>query len=393
MIWCSFIFLELTVFLFSLLLLTNTFFFEPAVRFALRCVEKQSGIAITFEKAEGDFRSGYLKLDQITVVRRNHPVSNIDLKAEQADLVLSLPDLLRKNFVFDSLNVSGLKGSWDQISKGDKLKPKHRFMINDLQIVNADIAFCNYSKSKNALKTVIHLDQARIKPLRSRWAIYDLLFRGNVKGSVDHSPFEIRTNGSDNIFHMENISVDLAAEVWGAPFDWFDSGSVDIRIANKISSRESKKTAVNDRLTNSLSKDPVKKGAETADRSEKREFTKSGSIDTELNQLDNETEQGGMDIDWSFVLRNFHVRTPEGTKFKTKTASAPLLLFFNKNSDQISLNFKFHLDNEKLEFSSSEDLKDLFRLIVSQKIFEEIQDSKSKLFKGQSKNEDKHQLP
>ena len=228
MIWISGLALG-GIFLLSLgLILANSFFFEAAVRLALKYVQSRSGIAITFESAKGNILRGRLNMKNVTVVRHQHPVHQMDLKAKEVFLDLSITDFRHRKFIFDKVIVSDMSGSWDQVGKGDKLKPRFKFRINDLEVIRAKFAYRNYSRSSNALKTIIQIEQARIQPLRSGWAICDLLFRSNMRGAVDSSPFQIESKGMNNSFLMNNIPVKLAAAVWDDPFEWFDKGIIDI---------------------------------------------------------------------------------------------------------------------------------------------------------------------
>jgi hypothetical protein len=305
----------------------NTFFFESSLRFSLRQIKNRTNIAITFDKAEGNFWTGKIQLNNVSVLRQNHKISEFDLQGNNIELDLSMVNLLRWSFVFESVKISGFKGTWEQVGKSDKLKPRKNFRIDRLSMEDIQIDFTDHTLEKEPFKTVIKLDNMESVPLRSHWAMFDILFRSRGHGSVNGIPFKVDSEKGKHFCSADNLPVEFLAHYLRI-FDWFDNGKVDLLIEDKV-------------------------------------------------------DKGEVVIHWSLILHDFHAKVPEEANLKIKAAALPLVTFLNLKSKHLPLEFELRIKEKEFQFQSTTELNDLVRVLLNIKIGDAL-----KKFKDKSKKDE-----
>lgn len=294
--------------------IANAFFFESVMRFALRQVDKRTDIAIEFDKAGGSFWTGQVCLDGVSVKRQGHPTSCFDLKGESVELDLSVSELFRWSVVFESVKVSGFDGTWEQVGKADKLKPKRKFRIDRLLMDDVQLEFTDRTREKGPFLATIKLDTLESSPLRSHWAVFDVLFRSRGIGSVNQVPFVINSESGKHSFRMNDVPVELLANYVGT-LDWFETGKVDLLIEDKIG-------------------------------------------------------DGEIAMHWSLTFHDFKVKAPEGTNLKVRTAAMPLVAFLNLKSKRLPLEFDLQMKENEFRFKSTTELNDVARIVLGDKIMD-----------------------
>jgi hypothetical protein len=303
-------------------LIVNTFFFASAVRFALGQVENRTNIAISFDTAEGNLWAGKVRLNGVTVTRREHPASLFDLKGESVDVHISLAALLRWSVVFESVHISKFSGTWEQNGKAGPLKPRRNFQINRLLLDDIQLDFTDRTLETGPLHAVLCLDTLEAVPLRSQWAMFDVLFRSRIRGSVNDVPFVVDSEKGRHFCRFDEVPIEIFAHYVGI-FQWFDKGKVDLLIEDTF-------------------------------------------------------DGGEITLRWSLVFHDFHARIPEGSPFKAKAAALPLITFLNIKSKRLPLELEFQLQENEFRFRSSTELSDMARIILGDKIMDTFQRLKDK---------------
>ncbi|MDR2704546.1 MAG: hypothetical protein LBC02_02090 [Planctomycetaceae bacterium] len=309
--------------------IANAFFFESLFRFSLRQAENRTNIAVTFDKVEGSFWTGNIQLNNVTVSRQNHKISNFDLRGEEVEIDLSMSHLLCWSFVFESVKISGFKGTWEQIGKSDKLKPRRSFRIDHFSMNDIQLNFMDRTLEKGQFQTMIKLDTMESVPLRSNWAVFDILFRSRGRGSINDIPFIVDSEKGKHFYRINDLPIEFFAPYVGM-LDWFDKGKIDLLIENKLGSNE-------------------------------------------------------VAMHWSLIVHDFHARVPEGTNPKIKTVALPLVIFLNLKSKRLPFEFDLQMKENEFHFKSSTELSDVARIILGNKIM----DALKKLKEHFPKNDDK----
>ncbi|MCP4220764.1 MAG: hypothetical protein GY765_39415 [bacterium] len=95
----------------------------------------------------------------------------------------------------------------------------------------------------------LEADILRCEPLRSRYAVYDVLFHSQLEGTIDKRPVRLDSgtvgtrhpggNDSDKpgtrkaVWTFSNLSAVLASAYIGGPLKYIIDGGIDIRVKNK----------------------------------------------------------------------------------------------------------------------------------------------------------------
>lgn len=217
--------------------IANAFFFESVLKFALKQVERRTNIAIRFEKAEGSLWSGRLYLKNLSVARQDHPCSRFEIEGDHVEVRLSVTKLFFGSNELQTVRITGFRGTWEQVGKAEKLKPRRLFRIDRLVLEDVQLDFADHTRGKNVFEAKINIDYLESSPLRSQWAVFDVLFRSNATGKINGVPFEIDSEKGRHFFRMEDVPIRL----FSAYFDllrWCDEGKVDLLIDNTFAGDE-----------------------------------------------------------------------------------------------------------------------------------------------------------
>lgn len=304
--------------------IVNAFFFESLLRYSIRNTESRTKISVDFDKASGSLWTGKVKLDNIAVRRLKHPTSQFDLKGKTVELDLSVIKMLRWSFVFESVNISGFEGTWEQVGKSVQLKPRRNFRIERLTMDAVQFEFIDRTQEKPFQATLV-IDSMESTPLRSNMAMFDLMFRSRAKGTVNKLPFVVDSEKGKHYFRMEQVPIRLFSPYIGV-LDWFETGNVDILIEDAFEGKDVK-------------------------------------------------------IQWSLVFHDFHVKAPEGTSLKVKAAMLPLTGLMNRKSERLPLEFELLMKENDFRFKSSTEMSDFVRTVTGDKIMDGIKKIKDRFKK------------
>jgi len=284
--------------------LLNLLFFEATVRWGLARIEKRSGVKITFASATGSLFSGQLTLKGVGAQRQGNTASNFDLRADEFTLDLSMTRLLARSSRIEKVFISGLKGDFHRVAAPERMKIRKRYEVDYLHLEGVEIAVRDSSRPEElpfALK-IVELDS---QPLRSRFAVFDILFRSNASGEIAGRPFLIRTakteHGRETTWQADGLPMAFAGRHIGGPFDWLKGGTVDVRVEDKW------------------------------------------KID----------ENAEIEMHWSFLLRNLVVVAPESASPTKRLIASAIAEYLRLNAEKLDVSFNLNLNENQFEGAAS----------------------------------------
>lgn len=309
----------------TVLTVGNIFFFEPIAQWAVASMETRTGIRTTFASASGNLFTGKIDLRGVTMKRPAGKKSGFDIAARRVAIDLDIPGILASPSMVDSVHISGVEGRVGHRPRArgnrrtgtgravEKLRARKSFVVRDLRL--DDIRLSLDRPSAPATRVVINRLASR--PMRSRFALIDVLFSSNATGSVAGRPFTIATRtvdgGRETKWNMDGLPVDVAARFFTAPpIGWLTEGTMDVRVTDRW------------RL------------AEAAE----------------------------IDMDWRFVLRNGRAAIPETVSAPIRAAARPAVNYINSREAPLDINFTLTMREAQFEGAASLDAAGLWRAAV-----------------------------
>ena len=306
------VFAALAVLLLSALWVANSFYFDNVVRYVFGVAEKRSGIVTDCRSVDGSLFAGRIDLRDCTVRRPSHPTSSFDLSVDQVSFDLRVMSLLGTADI-DVARVAGLEGwiasdranSSKQGSAAQVEKPRRAFVIRELDVSNVSVVLSGTNPDGNPFELPLEIGQIDSEPLRSRLALFDLLFRSNLTGSIADAPFEISTSeiqdGRQTAWRAEQIPIASLGALSGGPLSWFSAGTVDVYVDDQWQRGDSLK----------------------------------------------------IDMDWRLEFQGVEVQAPPGTGAFSRMASEPLTRYVNALDGHFPLEFQVVVNESQFEFKSS----------------------------------------
>ncbi|MGJ8641479.1 MAG: hypothetical protein ACSHYA_18965 [Opitutaceae bacterium] len=247
----------------SAIALVNFVFLEQTVRFVADTVEAKTGIEIEYTSMEGNLFTGYfafsgLKLDQSTAEK---PQFHVEANFVEADLPIlslimgkrevekltladaSIEYVLAKTAadtkveqpsgIKIDVGIGGSGGNGVNVSTRPNLLNSPRYTVRDLRVERVAIHVVDAS-SDQPTDYDINIDQLHVAPLRSHYAVFDLLFRTNLNATLNGSRLEIintETNGMRRTkWATHDVQAEILASFVGGPFALFDGGLVNVEV-------------------------------------------------------------------------------------------------------------------------------------------------------------------
>lgn len=295
----------------ALVLVINFFFFEYSVRFVLGKVESRTAIVTDCEEVDGFLLFGQVSLVNCSIRRPIHPSSTFELVVAEVDVDLRITSMLG-TATLDTARVVGLSG-WIQADRnqaagetgGDKERPRREFEIKNLLVSDVRLKLSGINPDGNRFDVPIGIDRLEVEPLRSRLALFDLLFRSNAAGTLDGAPFQLSSSGMPDgrqtEWRAEKVPIASFGSMTGGILSWFSSGSVNIY------------------------------------------------VDDEWQRSDTTT----IDMDWRLRFSDIEVAPPPGTGAVTRFVTAPLTRYVNSFDGDFPLEFAMVLNENQFEYQSS----------------------------------------
>jgi hypothetical protein len=289
----------------------NSFYFEHAVRYVFDMTEQRSGVKTDCEQIDGSLFRGHIDLQSCTIRRPAHPLVSFELSAETIELDISLTSLLGTAHI-ETAWVAGLAG-WvtsnrnadDEANESTVEKPRRAFEIGDLDISRSSIQLSGINRDGNPFEIPVEIQSLKSQPLRSRLALFDILFRSNAAGSIAGAPFELSTavieDGRETRWRAEQVPVASFGALVGRPLSWFSAGVVNV--------------SVDDR------------------------WQRGDSLD--------------IDMDWRLEFEDIEIQAPPGTGTLTRMAAEPLARFVNASEGRLPLEFQLVINESQFTYQTS----------------------------------------
>lgn len=305
----------------------NFVFFEPIARWAVASMETRTGIRTDFSSATGNFFTGRIDLRGVKMTRPAGDKGGFDITARRVKIDLDIPGILSSPSAVDSVHITGIEGRIEHRPRSrsrrsgrpsvgeriEKLRTRKSFVVRDLRLDDIRLSLTR----AGAPATDIVIDRLSSQPMRSRFALFDVLFRSNATGSVAGRPFTIATRtvdgGRETKWNMDGLPVDVAARFFTAPpIGWLTEGTMDVRVIDRW------------RL------------AEAAE----------------------------IDMDWRFVLRDGRATIPETVSAPIRAAARPAVNYINSREAPLDIGFTLTMKEAQFDGAASLDAAGLWRAVV-----------------------------
>ncbi len=298
--------LSVALLLLALLVLVviDRFFFEPSVRWAFQRLQPKTGIQVDFQSAAGSLFQCRVRLQDVRFRREGHPRSNFDLQAGQAVFDVAASSLLLGQPQFEMVMIDRIRGTYYREPHEGQVVLRRRYVVDQLHLSDVRLRVIDGTREGSPLELDVEIDDWTALPLRSDWAVFDILFRSQANGRLQNVPYRISRSetaaGPMTHWRIEQIPIATMASYLGPPLTWLAGGVLDFQMTDE---------AVRD--------DP--------------------------NQLQ---------LHCRVVLRDLTAEPPPGLPLSTQLVVQPLLALFNENAKELPLEFDVNLDlrsfNDKL---------------------------------------------
>lgn len=303
--------LAIAVIIFGALFVINQFYFANSVRIVFGMLEGRSGIETSCAEIDGNVFSGQISLGNCTIAREDHASSEFELELDSVNFDLRLSSLFG-TAELQTAHIKGLRGSVNKHQvpadpDGDEVteKPRRSFVIQDLRIEDIEMALSGVNKDGGAFELPVRVVSATSAPLRSRLALFDVLFRSNATGEIAGAEFEIRTGGDSSgrqtIWRASEVPVASFGSMAGGVLSWFHDGVVDVYVVDK--------------------------------------WRRDGQLE--------------IDMDWKLGFRNIEVQAPDTAGVMTRLATGPIVDYVNSHDGEFPFEFQMVVNENQFEYKSS----------------------------------------
>lgn len=244
----------------------NFLFLEQSVRFAADKVEAKTGFEIQYDSVEGNLFSGGFAFTGLSLKQTQPSEPQLTVEAQDIDANLSVWNFIFGNRVIDSATVSKAqivlqtlpkdkapkKGFNFAIAWGEKgldaldltkapLLQSPLFIVKDLKLEEVSIHVDDYA-TQTPISYDLQIARLQAQPLRSHFALLDLLFRSNLEGTLNDPRLEIVNTESDGQRYTKWATSDFPAatlaSLVGGPFHLFEASTVDVEVTDQWESVE-----------------------------------------------------------------------------------------------------------------------------------------------------------
>ena len=327
------------------LVVINQWFIDDLARWLLNNQRERSGITIAAENIDGNLFTGRFRATGITVRRLNHPAGLIYLTVQRIETQIDVWDVLGNPLVVESLTVDGVRGRFERgvpgqepvakssseigfsFSYGNKKsdviielnpeasKTKRPFIISALTVSDLEVAYADHTR-KRPLVLPVTIATLTAAPLRSRFAVFDVLFRSNATGSIAGSPLRITTSGDDlgrdTQWHVQGLPVAVLSDQIGGPFTLLSGGTADVHVVDHW------RMSADDRV---------------------------------------------IVMDWSMILHQVKAEVPDDLSPVMALLAKPAVAFINAKADRMPLSFRVEIDEDRFNGAASAEAADLWEVV------------------------------
>ena len=208
------------------LVLVELLLFAPALRIALDQIELRSGVDITFQAAHGSLFLGRLTLEDVTVRRGGGQGVDFSLAIRSLELDVDMLHIYRRAVPVQLVRVVGVRGELTRRETRGTSHPLHAFEVARLELEDVQIDFQDTIGAPFRSLSLV-LDHFRVAPLRSEFAMHDVLCTSEASGSARGYAFTAGPRG----WQTRAVPLGPAAHKLGAAGRWIRGGDIDLGLA------------------------------------------------------------------------------------------------------------------------------------------------------------------
>lgn len=208
------------------LVLIELLLFAPALRIALDQIELRSGVDITFQSASGSLFLGRLVLGDVTVRRSGAQGVDFSLTIRSLELDVDMLHIYRGGVPVELVRAVGVRGELVRREARGELPSMPTFEIDRLELEDVQIDFQD-TIGAPFRNLSLGLELLRVAPLRSEYAMRDVLCASEARGSARGYAFTADATG----WRTRGIPLGPAAHKLGAAGRWIRGGDIDLRLA------------------------------------------------------------------------------------------------------------------------------------------------------------------
>ncbi len=210
------------------LVLIELLLFAPALRIALDQIELRSGVDITFQAARGSLFLGRLELDDVTVRRSGSQGVDFSLTIRNLELDVDMLHIYRRAVPVELVRAVGVRGDLIRRETSGGSPLMHAFEVTRLELEDVQLDFQDTIGAPFRNLSLV-LEHFRVAPLRSEFAMHDVLCTSDARGSARGYAF---TAGADG-WKTRGVPLGPAAHKLGAAGRWIRGGDIDLGLACK----------------------------------------------------------------------------------------------------------------------------------------------------------------
>ncbi|MEO1138447.1 MAG: hypothetical protein AAFW87_03225 [Pseudomonadota bacterium] len=218
--------------------------FQPILRYVMDVASEKTGMTVQYAEASGSLLGGHVVLEDVALSRAHETGLAFDLEIERAEADVSLWSLINGPPTLILGQVDGMTGViTPPLPKEEKKglpKPRRPFQADLFAIRDVDLEI--QPRGEAPYDAVI--ESAEVAPFRSSLAVFDMLFRSNMKAEIAGQSLivetrEITDNGRETRWAFEDVdAAQLQRLLPRAPLTWIEQGQVTVDVSDRWSLSE-----------------------------------------------------------------------------------------------------------------------------------------------------------
>lgn len=219
-------------------------FFQPILRTVIDTASEKAGMSVAYAEASGSLLSGHVVLEGLEMARAHETGLAFDLRVARAEADVDLWSLLGRTPRLELGQVEGVEGYVIPPLPKEKVKglpkPRRAFKADRLSVQAVDVEI----RPRETEAYTLAIESGEVAPFRSGLALFDLLFRSNLKAEIAGQSFLVETReiteaGRETRWEFEDVdAAKLKRLVPRAPLTWIDQGRATVAVRDRWSVSE-----------------------------------------------------------------------------------------------------------------------------------------------------------
>lgn len=213
-------------FVLTALVFVDLVLYEPGLRLLLDQVERTSGVDVCFERARGNLFTGHVHLEGVTIRHRNG--ADLALSISRLDIDIAMLRLFEREVPITALELHGVRGSIVRNRSPGVGQPggARNFVIERLSVDDLAVEFEDLAGAPTRVLPLA-LEHLEIAPLRSEYALVDLLCNTRARGRARGNAFVAEAGA----WSVRDIPLGAQGSVGlGQAGKWLRGGTLDLTL-------------------------------------------------------------------------------------------------------------------------------------------------------------------